>query len=340
NVGRISAQAGTRGRGMRVWADEADVAEPLKREGLVELLETSPHSPQHSPQQKSVTFDPCGADTLVLPSIHSLSITDTTEQPEIQNKTLSIQEPQSNDRQTQSQETSGNEEVTPDVTFEPSQISLVVESEVIKDETQSKTKDNVQPMKESPKTSTGAKRTFSSKNRTSITAKSASSSIKPSSSSPKCVSSSETSSLRKLVPLRQPSSSAAPIQVRHGRNVLNIPNVPKKTQAVRPEEKMCRATLHAADRPSSTIKPPSFIRNTVASTTRQATAPGNQPKPAPLTRAASLRLSQVHKLQQTPTGSARPTPPAGRQRKSSSATSENSALTRGSRDKNVKATWK
>ncbi|KAI2649363.1 FH2 domain-containing protein 1 [Labeo rohita] len=276
---------------------EADVAASLKREGLVELLETSPPSPQHSPQQKSVTFDLCGADTLVLPPIHSLSITDTTEEPEIQNKTLSIQESQSNDHQMQSQETSANEEVTPDVTFDPSQISLVVESKVIKDESQSKTKDNVQPMKESPKTSTGAKqtiskRTFSSKNRASIPAKSPSSSIKPSSSSPKCVSSSDTASLRKLVPLRQPSSSAAPIQERPGRNVLNIPNVPKKTQAVRPKEKMCRTTLHVVDRPNSTIKSPSFVRNTMASTTRHATAPGNQPKPAPLTRAASLRLSQ------------------------------------------------
>ncbi|RXN08441.1 FH2 domain-containing 1-like protein [Labeo rohita] len=325
---------------------EADVAASLKREGLVELLETSPPSPQHSPQQKSVTFDLCGADTLVLPPIHSLSITDTTEEPEIQNKTLSIQESQSNDHQMQSQETSANEEVTPDVTFDPSQISLVVESKVIKDESQSKTKDNVQPMKESPKTSTGAKqtiskRTFSSKNRASIPAKSPSSSIKPSSSSPKCVSSSDTASLRKLVPLRQPSSSAAPIQERPGRNVLNIPNVPKKTQAVRPKEKMCRTTLHVVDRPNSTIKSPSFVRNTMASTTRHATAPGNQPKPAPLTRAASLRLSQVHKLQQTPTGIAHPLPPAGQQRKSSSSTaSENLALTRGSRDKNVKPTWR
>lgn len=323
---------------------EADVAVSLKREGLVELLETSPPTPQHSPQQKSVAFDLCGADTLVLPPIHSLSITNMTEEPEIQNKTFSLQESQS--CQTQSQKTSGNEEVTPDVTFDPSEISLVVESEVIKDESQSKTKDNVQPMKELPKTSTGAKqtiskRTFSSKNRTSIPAKSPSSSIKPSSSSsPKCVSSSDTASLRKLVPLRQPSSPAAPIQERPGRNVLNIPNVPKKTQGVQPKEKMCRTTLHDVDRPSSTIKSPSFVRNTVASTTRHATAPGNQPKPAPLTRAASLRLSQVHKLQQTPTGIAHPLPPAGQQRKSSSAASENSTLTRGSRDKNVKPTWR
>ncbi|KAK2886072.1 hypothetical protein Q8A67_016909 [Cirrhinus molitorella] len=325
---------------------EADVVAVLKREGLVELLETNTHSPQRSPQQKSVTFDPCGADTLVLPPIHSLTITNTTVEPETQNKTLSIQESQNNDLQTQSQETSGNEEVTPDVTFEPSQISSVVKSEVIDNESQShKTKDNVKPTKESLKTSAGAKqtiskRTFGSKNRTSIPAKSPSSSIKPSSSlsSPKCMSSSETVGLRKLVPLRQPSSSAAPIQERPGRNVLSVP---KKTQAVRPEEKMCRATPSSLTSARiSTIKPPSFARNTVASTTRHTTAPGNQPKPAPLTRAASLRLSQVHKPQQRPTASVRPSPPAGRQRKSSSSATENAAFSHGSRDKNVIPTWR
>ncbi|XP_016369139.1 FH2 domain-containing protein 1 [Sinocyclocheilus rhinocerous] len=296
-----------------------------------------------------VTFDPCGSDTLVLPPIHSLSITNTTEEPEIQNKTLSMQESQNNDLQTQSQETSGNTELTPSVTSDPSRISLVVESEVVNDESERKTKGIVQPTKESLKTSTGAKqtiskRTFISKNRASLSAKSPSSSIKPSTSSPKCVSASETASLRKLIPLRQPRSSSAQIQERTNRSVLSRA---KKTQAFRPEEKMCRVTLCGLDCPSpqtsnrnSTVKPPSFARNTVASTTRHATTPGNQAKAPALTRAASLRLSQVLKPMQTPAENVRPSPPAGCLRKSSSATSESSVFTRGSRDKNVKPTWK
>lgn len=327
---------------------EVDV---LKREGLMKLLETSPQSLHCSPQLKSVTLDPCEWDTLVLPPIHSLSITNATEEPEIQNKTLSIQESQNNDLQTQSQETLGNKEVTPNTTFDPSQISFVVEPEVINDKSEGKTKDNVQPTKELLKTTAGvkqtiSKRTLSSKIRASLSAKSPSSSTKApssSSSSPKCVSSSETASLRKLVPLRQPSSSVR-IQVRPGGS---IPNVAKKTPAVRPEEKMCRATLRALDPPSpqssarnSTIKPPSFTRNTVASTTRHTTAPGNQSKAPPLTRAASLRLSQVLKPEQTPAESVRPLPPAGHLRKSSSTASQSSVFTRGSRDKNVKPTWR
>ncbi|XP_016322158.1 FH2 domain-containing protein 1 isoform X2 [Sinocyclocheilus anshuiensis] len=389
---------------------EADVAAVLKRKGLLELLKTSRHSPRRSPQQKSVTFDPCGSDTLVFPPIHSLSITNTTEEPEIQNKTLSIQESQSNDLQTQSQETLGNTELTPDVTFDPfgsdtivlppvhslsitntteepeiqnktlsvqesqnndlqtksqetsgnteltpsvtsdpSRISLVVESEVINDESERKTKDIVQPTKESLKTSTGAKqtiskRTFISKNRESLSAKSPSSSIKPSTSSPKRVSASETASLRKLIPLRQPRSSSAQIQERTNRSVLSRT---KTTQAFRPEEKMCRVTLRGLDCPSpqtsarnSTVKPPSFARNTVASTTRHATTPGNQAKVPALTRAASLRLSQVLKPTQMPAENFRTSPPAGCLRKSSSAASESSVFTRRSHDKNVKPTWK
>lgn len=317
----------------------------------MKLLETSPQSLHCSPQQKSMTLDPCESDTLILPPIHSLSITNATEEPEIQNKTLSIQESQNNDLQTQSQETLGNKEMTPNTTFDPSQISLVVKPEVINDKSEGKTKDNVQPTKELLKTTAGvkqtiSKRTLSSKIRASLSAKSPSSSTKApssSSSSPKCVSSSETASLRKLVPLRQPSSSVR-IQVRPGGS---IPNVAKKTPAVRPEEKMCGATLRALDPPSpqssarnSTIKPPSFTRNTVASTTRHTTAPGNQSKAPPLTRAASLRLSQVLKPEQTPAESVRPSPLAGHLRKSSSTASQSSMFTRGSRDKNVKPTWR
>ncbi len=304
---------------------EADVAAAFKRE----LLKMSRHSPCRSPQHRSVTFDPCGSDTLVLPPIHSLSITNTTEEPEIQKKTLCIQESQNNDLQTQSQETSGNTEVTPGMTSDPSQISLV---EVINDDSERKTIDKVQPTKEPIKNSAGAnnqtisKRTFSSKNRASLSAKLPSSSSKTSSSSsssPKCVSGSETASLRKLVPLR----SSAQIQERPGGSVA------KKTQAFRPEEKMCRVTLLTLDRPSpqtsacnSTVKSPSFTRNTVASTTRHATAPGNQAKVPALTRTASLRLSQVLKPTQTPAETVRPSLPAGRLRKSS-ASSEISAET-------------
>ncbi len=304
---------------------EADVAAAFKRE----LLKMSRHSPCRSPQHRSVTFDPCGSDTLVLPPIHSLSITNTTEEPEIQKKTLCIQESQNNDLQTQSQETSGNTEVTPCMTSDTSQISLV---EVINDDSERKTIDKVQPTKEPIKNSAGAKqtiskRTFSSKNRASLSAKLPSSSSKTSSSSssssPKCVSGSETASLRKLVPLR----SSAQIQERPGGSVA------KKTQAFRPEEKMCRVTLLTLDRPSpqtsacnSTVKSPSFARNTVASTTRHATAPGNQAKVPALTRTASLRLSQVLKPTQTPAETVRPSLPAGRLRKSSAA-SEISAET-------------
>ncbi len=323
-------------------SSEADVVAALKRE----LLKTSRHSPRRSPQHKSVTFDPCGSDTLVLPPIHSLSITNTTEEPEIQNKTLYIQE--SHDLQTQSQETSGNTEVTPSVTSDPSQISLVEQPKFINDESERKMIDKAQPTKESLEISAGPKqtinkRTFSSKSRAS--AKSPSSSIKPpsSSSSPKCVSASETASLRKLVPLRQPHSSAQ-IQERPGGSVLSRA---KKTQAFRPEEKkMCRVTLRTLDRPSpqtsacnSTVKPPSFARNTVTSTPRHATAPANQAKAPALTRAASLRLSQVLKPTQTPAETVRPSPPAGRLRKSS-AVSESSVFTRGSRDKHVNPTWR
>ncbi|XP_016108221.1 FH2 domain-containing protein 1 isoform X2 [Sinocyclocheilus grahami] len=296
-----------------------------------------------------VTFDPCGSDTLVLPPIHSLSISNTTEEIEIQNKTLSIQESQNNDLQTESQETSGNTELTPSVTSDPSRISLVVESEVVNDESERKTKDIVQPTKESLKTSTGAKqtiskRTFISKNRASLSEKSPSSSIKPSTSSPKCVSASETASVRKLIPLRQPRSSSAQIQERTNRSVLSRA---KTTQAFRPEEKMCRVTLRSLDCPSpqtsacnSTVKPPSFARNTVASTTRHATTPGNQAKAPALTRAASLRLSQVLKPMQMSAEKFRMSPPAGCLRKSSSTAPESSMFTCGSRDKNVKPTWK
>ncbi|XP_067227217.1 FH2 domain-containing protein 1 isoform X2 [Chanodichthys erythropterus] len=285
---------------------EADVEAALKREGLLELLTTSPHSSplrfgssRRSRQQKNMTFDPCGAD--VLPPIHSLSIEHNsimTEEPEIQNKSLSIEEPQNNE-QTQYR----NTEVTPNMTFDPSQADLEVMNDNSK-ESENTTKDNVKPTSESAEATqsipTNSKRAVGFKNRPSP-----SSSTKPSSS---C--------LRKVVPLR-----------------TQIPA--KKTQAVRPppQEKMCRATL---DRHSprtsardSTIKPPGFTRNTVASATRNAVAPGNQlkaaPKPPPVTQTPPLRLSQT---------------PAGRLRKSSSAVSENSVFIRGSRDKTVKPVWR
>lgn len=287
---------------------EADMA--LKREGLLELLTTSPHSSplrfgssRRLRQQKNMTFDPCGAD--VLPPIHSLSIAHNsimTEEPEIQNKSLSIEELQNNE-QTQYR----NTEVTPNVTFDPSQTDLEVMNDNHK-ESENTTKDNVKPTRENAEATrsiqTNSKRPVGSKNRPSP-----SSSTKPSSSS-------SSSSLRKVVPLR-----------------TQIPA--KKTQAVRPpsQEKMCRATLdRRSPRTSardSTIKPPGFACNTVASTTRNAVAPGNQPKaapkPSPGTQTPPLSLSHT---------------PAGRLRKSSSAISENSVFIRGSRDKTVKPVWR
>lgn len=287
---------------------EADVEAALKREGLLELLMTSPHSSplrfgssRRSRQQKNMTFDPCGAD--VLPPIHSLSIAQNsivTEEPEIQNKSLSVEESQNNEQYR-------NTEVTPNVTFDPPQTGLEVMNDNRK-ESENTTEDNVKPTSESAEATqsiqTNSKRAVGSKNRPSP-----SSSTKPSSSS---------SCLRKVVPLR-----------------TQIPA--KKTQAVRapPQEKMCRATLdRRSPRTSardSTVKPPGFARNTVASATRNAVAPGNQlkaaPKPSPVTQTPPppLRLSQT---------------PAGRLRKSSSAVSENSVFIRGSRDKTVKPVWR
>lgn len=270
---------------------EADVEAALKREGLLELLMTSPHSSplrfgnsRRSRQQKNMTFDPCGAD--VLPPIHSLSIAHNsiaTEEPELQNKSLSIEESR-NDEQTQYK----NTEVTPNTTFDPSRINL----EDVHKESESTAKDNVRRTSERA----GAIQT-SSKNRPSP-----SSSNKPSSSS--------SPSLRKVVPLR-----------------TQIPA--KKTQAVRPppQEKMCRATLDRRGPRTSTVKPPGFARNTVASATRTAVTPGNRPsKPSPVTPVTPPR-----RLSQTP---------AGRLRKSSCAVSENSVFVRGSRDKTVKPVWR
>lgn len=288
---------------------EADVEAVLKREGLLELLTTSPHSSplrfgssHRSRQQKNMTFDPLGAD--VLPPIHSLSIAHNsimTEEPEIQNKSLSIEESQNNE-QTQYR----NTEVTPNVTSDPSQTDLEVMNDNHK-ESENTTKDNVMSTSESAEATqsiqTNSKRPVGSKNR-----QSPSSSTKPSSSS-------SSSSLRKVVPLRT--------------------QIPAKKTQVRPppQEKMCRATLdRRSPRTSardSTIKPPGFTRNTVASTTRNAIAPGNQPKatpkPSPVTQTPPLRLSQT---------------PAGRLRKSSSAVSENFVFIRGSRDKTVKPVWR
>ncbi|XDV46691.1 hypothetical protein PO909_014532 [Leuciscus waleckii] len=282
---------------------EADVEAALKREGLLELLMTSPQSSplrfgsaRRSRRQKSMTFDPCGADSL--PPIHSLSIAHSsiaTEEPEIQNQSLSIEESPKTD-QTQFR----NTEVTPVVTSDPSQIGEVTKSEVTNDD--HKARDNVKRTSEALKTSGGATQSIQTSTKRPVGSKTRpSSSTKPSSSSSSC--------LRKVVPLRT--------------------QVPK--QAVRPpQEKMCRATLErpqTSARDSSSIKPLGFARNTVASATRNAVAPVTQPKadpkPSPVT--PSLRLSLT---------------PAGRLRKSSSARSENSVLVRGSRDKTVKPVWR
>ncbi|XP_051947354.1 FH2 domain-containing protein 1 [Xyrauchen texanus] len=145
--------------------------------------------------------------------------------------------------------------------------------------------------------------------------KPSSSSTKPKSSpqgSIRTLTSSETQSLRKVVPISYLNSSGPQIQERKtsSRSSLNSSGA-KKRQAIRPppEEKMCRSTLRALaistsqnSSNNSANKPaPSFTRNTVASTTRHAVIPGNPSAGRPaLTRAASLRLSQALEKQQTP----------------------------------------
>ncbi|XP_039508415.1 FH2 domain-containing protein 1 isoform X1 [Pimephales promelas] len=249
---------------------EADVEAALKREGLLELLMTSPQSlplrfgsARRSRRQKNATFDLCGAD--FLPPIQSLSIAHgsiTTEEPEIQNKSRSTEESPNND-QTQLR----NTEVTPVVTSDPSQIN----SEVANDD--HKARDNVKRTNVTLKTSGGATQSIQTSSKRPVGSKNRpSSSAKPTSSS---------SCMRKVVPLRTPA--------------------PK--QAVRPPpEKMCRATLdrpRTSARDSTSIKPLGFARNTVASATRHAVAPVTQrtadPKPPPprlsLTPAGRLRKS-------------------------------------------------
>ncbi|KAK7132884.1 hypothetical protein R3I93_019207 [Phoxinus phoxinus] len=282
---------------------EADVEAALKREGLLELLMTSPQSSplrfgsaRRSRRQKNMTFDPSGADSL--PPIHSLSIAHSgvaPAEPEIQNKSISIEE--SHD-QTQFR----NTEATPVVTSDPSQIDPEVTNE------DHKARDNVKRTNEALKSSGGATLPIQTSSKRPAGSKNRPSPAKPSSSS--------SSGLRKVVPLR---------------TQVPVLNNAKKTQAVRPpQEKMCRATL---DRPrssacgSSSLKPLSFARNTVASVTRKAVAnvspPKADPKPPPVPPPLRLALT-----------------PAGRLRKSSSARSENSALVRGSRDNTAKPVWR
>ncbi|XP_051518303.1 FH2 domain-containing protein 1 isoform X2 [Myxocyprinus asiaticus] len=194
------------------------------------------------------------------------------------------------------------------------------------------------------------------------TSKPSSSSTKPKSfpqGSIRTLTSSETQSLRKFVPISHLSSSGPQNQEHKvlSRSSLNSSSA-KKRQAVRPppEEKMCRSTLRALATPipqnstnKSANKPaPSFARNTVASTTRHAVVPGNPSAGRPaLTRTASLRLSQALGKQQTPASmlsrarSIHLTPPAGHLRKSSSsAISENSVFSRELHIKSVKQVWR
>ncbi|XP_065131814.1 uncharacterized protein [Paramisgurnus dabryanus] len=147
---------------------------------------------------------------------------------------------------------------------------------------------------------------------------------------------SETQSLRKIVPISRPGSSGPqnPERKSPGQGDLNISSA-KKRESLRPtsEEKMCRATLRTLATPTvpNLSQPtPGFTRDTVASTTRHGVAPAdrsNQPftanlKRPPLTRTASLRLSQS--LSRDP-------------KKSSGVISKNS---QGSLNKSVKPTWK
>ncbi|KAA0706475.1 FH2 domain-containing protein 1 [Triplophysa tibetana] len=176
-------------------------------------------------------------------------------------------------------------------------------------------------------------KTSEPKHRPSVSAKPSSTSPRTSSSLSKSphqrpvrtLTSSETPSLRKVVPISRSVSSGqrkSPVRGAKKKTVTRPP----------PEEKMCRATLRAlgASAPQTSTHAsqhrhtPGFARNTVASTTRHAVTPNqsssSDPKHPPLTRTASLRLSRVLSPQRSPTvplsktQSVRLTPPAGHPR--------------------------
>ncbi|KAI7793844.1 putative FH2 domain-containing protein 1-like [Triplophysa rosa] len=161
--------------------------------------------------------------------------------------------------------------------------------------------------------------------------------------------SSETQSLRKVVPISRSGSSG-----QRKSPVRGASSSGKKKPVTRlpPEEKMCRATLRAlgASAPQTSTHAsqhrhtPGFARNTVASTTRRAVTPNqcstSDPKHPPLTRAASLRLSRVLSPQRSPavtlskTQSVRLTPPAGHPRMSGGGVSHQS------QSKSTKPVWR
>lgn len=284
-------------------------------------------------------------------------------------KTHAVQETQHNVQTHTQQDTLRNDEVT----FDPSHVNLGECKH--RDQSESSTRgddDDVQlssqhannqslkssdrathPMQTSSRKS--IPKTLDSKPRSSVSAKPSSASPKTSlSKSPhqrpvRTLTSSETQSLRKVVPISRSGSSGQ--QKSPVRGVTNSSSV-KKKQVTRPppEEKMCRATLRALGAPvpqnSHHRHGPGFARNTVASTTRRAVTPANRsnqsdPKHPPLTRTASLRLSHVLSRQQSPAvtkvskaESVRVTSPAGHPRKSSGVISHES------QSKSVKPVWR
>ncbi|XP_067301415.1 FH2 domain-containing protein 1 isoform X2 [Pseudorasbora parva] len=253
---------------------EADVEAALKREGLLELLMTSPHSSlmcfgsaRRPRRQKTVTSDPWVADPL--PPIHSLSITHSmTEEPEIRTKNdslmestnLSIEESQNND-QTQVR----NTEVTPMVTFDPSQV---------------KSEDALKPTatNETRATQSSCKRPVSSKN-------SPSSSSKVSSST--C--------LRKVVPLQTQipalSNTKKTAAVRE-----KMCRSPRTSSAIRPSG-LARSTAASAKRTATPKTPPPL---TQAPPPLKPDLPPLTQTPPPLTQAPPIHKPNPPSLTQTP----------------------------------------
>lgn len=196
-------------------------------------------------------------------------------------------------------------------------------------------------------------KTSEPKHRPSVSAKPSSASPKTSSSLSKSphqrpvrtLTSSESQSLRKVVPISRSVSSGqrkSPIRGAKKKPVTRPP----------PEEKMCRATLRAlgASAPQTSTHAsqhrhtPGFARNTLASTTRHAVTPhpssSTDPKHPPLTRTASLRLSRVLSPQRSPTvtlsktQSVRLTPPTGHPKMSGGSVSHQS------QSKSSKPVWR
>lgn len=286
----------------------------------------------------------------------------TTNMCPEKSKTHTVQETQKLNIQTHTQQDSlRNDEMTFDPPHENDQSESSTRGDDHKDVQLASQQTNNQSLQSSDRPTqpvqTNSKKsipkTLESKHRPSVSAKPSSTSLKTSSSLSKSphqrpvrtLTSSETQTLRKVVPISRSVSSGqqkSPVRVAKTKQVTRPP----------PEEKMCRATLRALGAPApqnsthaSQHRPtPGFARNTVASTTRRAVTPNrsstSDPKHPPLTRTASLRLSHVLSRQQSPavtlskTQSVRVTPPAGHPRKSSGVISQES------QSKSVKPVWR